>query len=63
MMTCYDMKIVVHITGGDGSSLNGKSEISDRNLVNITRSLIMSSINKNFWCIAYQYAVCIFRRT
>ena len=51
-------------TGGDASSLNGKSESSNKTLANITRALFLkSSHKKELWCFAYQYAIWISRRT
>ena len=58
MNTCHNMNIIFKNTGGDASSLNGKSEIPNNKLGNITRSLLMNSIhNKEPWCTAYQYAI------
>ena len=50
MRTCHNMKISVQNTGGDASSLNGKSEIPNKTLDNITIALILNSIqNKEHW--------------
>ena len=58
------MNIIVQTTGGDSSSLNGKSESPNNKLANITRSLLMnSSHKKELWCFAYQYAICLSRQT
>ena len=56
------MNIIVHTTGGDASSLNGKSESPNKILANITRSLLLnSSHKKELWCFAYQYSKWISR--
>ena len=39
------MNIIFQITGGDASSLNGKSEIPNNTLANITRDLLLKSIH------------------
>ena len=58
------MNIIVQTTGGDASSLNGKSESPNKTLANITRSLLLNSIHKKeLWCFAYQYTIWISRRT
>ena len=36
MRTCHNMNIIVQTTGGDASSLNGKSESPNNTLSNIT---------------------------
>ena len=36
------MNIIVKNTGGDVSSLNGKSEISNKTLANIKRALLLN---------------------
>ena len=46
MKTCHNMNILVQITGGGVSSLNGKSEISNKTLYNITRALLLNSSHK-----------------
>ena len=52
------MNIVVKTTGGDASYLNGKSEIPNKTLANITIALLLnSSHKKELWCFAYQYAI------
>ena len=52
------MNIIVLTTGGDVSSLNGKSEIPDKTLANITRTLLLNSIHKKeLLCFAYQYSI------
>ena len=54
------MNIIVQNTGGDTSSLNGKSEIPNKILTDITRGLLIKSINKKKrFCLAYQYAIRI----
>ena len=40
------MNIIVQTTGGDASSLNGKSESPNKTLANITRALVLNSIHK-----------------
>ena len=42
MKTCHNMNIIVQTTGGDVSSLNGKSEIPNKTPANITRYLLMN---------------------
>ena len=64
MRTYHSMNIIVEITGGDVSSLNGKSESPNKTLANITRALLMnSSHKKELWCFAYKYAIWLSRRT
>ena len=54
------MNIIVQDTGEYASSLNGKSEISNKTHDNIIRAIILNSSNKKeFWDFAYQYAICI----
>ena len=58
------MNIIVQTTGGYDSSLNGKSEIPNKTLDNITRALFLnSSHKKELWCFAYQYAIWLSRQT
>ena len=60
MNTYHNMNIILQTTGGDASSLNGKSEIPNKTLANITRYLLLNSIhNKEIWCFTYQYAIWI----
>ena len=40
------MNIIVHTTGGYASSLDGKSEIPNKKLANITRDLLLDSSHK-----------------
>ena len=64
MKTCYSMNIIVKTTCGDESSLNGKSEIPNNTLANITRALLLnSSQKKELWCFAYKCAIWLSRRT
>ena len=49
MNKCHKMNIIVQITGGDVSSLNGKIKSIDKTLANITRSLLLNSIHKHFF--------------
>ena len=64
MKTCHNMTIIVHTTGGDASSLNGKNESHNKTLANIKRVLLMnSSHKKQIWCFAYQYAICLSLQT
>ena len=52
MRTCHNMNIIVQTTGGYASSLNGKSEIPNKTLANITRALLLnSSHKKEIWCL------------
>ena len=46
MKTCHKMNIIVQTTGGDASSLNGKSESSNKTLANITRDILLNSSHK-----------------
>ena len=46
MKTCQNINIIVHTTGGDTSSLNGKSESPNKTLANITRAIILNSSHK-----------------
>ena len=46
MKICHNMNIVVQTTGGDVSSLCGKSESPNNTLANITRALLLNSIRK-----------------
>ena len=64
MKTCHDMNILVQNTGGDASSLNGKSESPNKTLSNTTRALLLNtSHKKELWCFAYKYSICIYFRT
>ena len=64
MRTRHNMNIIVQTTGGYASSINGKSEIPNKILANITRYILMkSSQKKEFWYFAYQYAIWISLRT
>ena len=46
------MNIIVQTTGGDASSLNGKSESPNNTLDNITRAIFLISIHKKeLWCL------------
>ena len=63
MSTCHSMNIIVQTTGGDASSLNGKSESPNKTLANITRDILLnSSHKKELWFFAYQYAIWLSRR-
>ena len=54
------MNTIVQTTGGDASSLNGKSESTNKTLSNITRALLLNSGHKKeLWCFAYQYSIWI----
>ena len=46
MKTCHNMNIIVQTTGGDSSSLNGKSKSPNKILDNITRALLLNSSHK-----------------
>ena len=53
MRICHNMNIIVQTTGGDASSLNGKSESPNKTLANIRRALLLnSSHKKELWCFA-----------
>ena len=57
------MNIISQTTGGDASSLNGKSEIPDKTHANITRALLLNSSHKKELFFAYQYTIWISFRT
>ena len=42
MRTCHIIKIIVQTLGVDEPSINGKSEISNKTLDNITRTLLLN---------------------
>ena len=46
MKTCHNMNIIAQSTGGDASSINGKSESPNKTLANITRDLLLNSSRK-----------------
>ena len=59
--TYHNMNIVVKTTGGDASSLNGKTKIPNKTLANITGDILLnSSHNKEFWCFNYKYDIWTF---
>ena len=41
--TCHNMSIIVKTIGGDSSPLNGKSEVPNKTLANLTRALLLNS--------------------
>ena len=58
------MNIEVKTTGGYESLINGKREISNNTLANITIALLLNSIHKKeLFYFAYQYAIWIYRLT
>ena len=58
LSTCF-----VQTTGGDESSLNGKSEIPNKILDNTTRDIILKSCHKKEpWWFTYKYDICISHR-
>ena len=62
--TRHNMNITVQNTGGYASDINGKSEIPNKTLANITRALILnSSHKKEIWYFSYQYNIWISHRT
>ena len=64
MKTFHNMNTIVQNTGVDASSINSKSESPNKKLANITRAFLLNaSHKKELWCFAYQYAICISRRT
>ena len=64
MKTCRNINIIVQTTGGDESYLNGKIEIPNNILANITKDLLLNSSHKEeLWCFAYQYAIWLSSRT
>ena len=64
MKTCQNMNNIVQTTGGDTYYINGKSEIPNKTLSNITRALLLnSSHKKELWWFYYQYAIWLSRRT
>ena len=46
MRTCHNMNIIVKTTGGYASSLNGKIEIPNNKLANITIDILLNSSHK-----------------
>ena len=46
-VACHSMNIVVHITGGDASSINVKSEIINKNILNITKVFLLNYSHKS----------------
>ena len=46
MKICHNMNIIVQTIGGDAYSINGKSEIPNNTLYNVTRALLVNSSNK-----------------
>ena len=64
MRTCHNMNIIVQTTGGDESSLNGKSESSNKTPANTTIDILLKSIHmKELWCFAHQYTIWIYHLT
>ena len=64
MSTCHNKNIIVKTTGVDTSSLNGKTEIPNKTLVDITRALLMiSSHKKELFCLAYHSSIFLSRKT
>ena len=60
MKTCHNMNTIVQTAGLYVSSINGKIEIHNKTLANITRDIILnSSHNKELWCFAYHYDICL----
>ena len=59
MKTCHNVNIIFQTTGGDASSLNGKSESPNKTLANITRALILNSNHKKEIFFAYHYDIWI----
>ena len=58
MNTCHNTNIIVQTTGTDASSINGKREIPNKKLANITRALLLKSNHKKeLWCFFYKYAI------
>ena len=58
--TCHNMNIIVQTKDGYAYSLNGKSEIPNNTLANITIDLILNSNhNKELLYFAYKYAICL----
>ena len=56
------MNILVHITGGGASSINGKSESPNKTLENIKKSIFVNYIHKTeLQCRSYQYYVWVVR--
>ena len=58
------MNITVQTIGVDTSSINGKSEIPNKTLANITRDILLNSIHKKeLWCFAHQYVIWLSHQT
>ena len=54
------MNIMVQTTDVYAYSLNGKIYSPNKILANITRALLLNSIQKReLWCFAYQYSTCV----
>ena len=61
MRTKNNMNMIVQTTGGYASPINGKSEIPNKTLANITRALLLnSSKKKELWCCFYHYNIWLF---
>ena len=64
MKTCQNMNIIVQTTGGDTYSVNGKIEIPNKTLSNITINLLLKlSHKKELWWFYYQYTIWFSCRT
>ena len=60
MKIYHNMNIIVQNMVGDVPSLNGKIEIPNKTLANITRALLPnSSTKKELWYFVYQYIIWI----
>ena len=57
------MNIIVHTTGADASSLNGKNESPNKTLVNSAGDLLLNSIHKKeLLCFSYKYDIWLSRQ-
>ena len=64
MRMCHNMKIIVQTTVEDASSLNGKSERTNKTLANTTRAILLKSHHKKeLLCLDYQHYICLYRLT
>ena len=63
MKTCHNMNIIFQTKGRDSYSLNGKNEIPNKTLHNITRYILLkSSHKKELWCFTYHYTIWLSRQ-
>ena len=57
-MLLSDFNITLHTTGGYSSSINGKGELHNQTINNMTRTALLDSgLNNNLWCFALEAMV------